>query len=65
MDKTGRKNKIYSPKFKISVIMDMREHHLVYCETIRKYWNDGQEVNHLSQISCGNAYFYKNAAKVL
>ncbi len=32
-----RKNKKYSPEFKMSVIMDMREHHLGYCETARKY----------------------------
>ena len=37
MSKTGRKNKIYSPNFKISVIMDMREHRLGYRETARKY----------------------------
>ena len=37
MGKTGRKNKNYSPEFKISVIMDMREHRLGYCETVRKY----------------------------
>ena len=37
MKKTERKNKIYSPEFKIRVIMDMREHHLGYCETARKY----------------------------
>ena len=37
MGKTGRKNKVYSAEFKISVIMDMREHHLGYCETARKY----------------------------
>lgn len=37
MGKTGRKNKIYSAEFKISVIMDMREHHLGYRETARKY----------------------------
>ncbi len=37
MGKTGRKNKSYSAEFKISVIMDMREHHLGYCETARKY----------------------------
>ena len=36
MNKTG-KNKIYSAEFKISVIMDMREHHLSYCEIVRKY----------------------------
>ena len=37
MGKIGRKNKNYSPEFKIRVIMDMREHHLGYCETARKY----------------------------
>ena len=37
MGKTGRKNKNYSPEFKIGVIMDMREHRLGYCETVRKY----------------------------
>ena len=37
MGKTGRKNKMYSAEFKIGVIMDMREHHLSYHETIRKY----------------------------
>lgn len=37
MGKTGRKNKVYSAEFKIGVIMDMREHHLSYHETVRKY----------------------------
>lgn len=37
MGKTGRKNKIYSAEFKIGVIMDMREHHLGFRETARKY----------------------------
>ena len=37
MGKTGRKNKNYSPEFKIHVIMDMREHRLNYHETVRKY----------------------------
>ena len=37
MGKTGRKNRIYLPEFKIGVIMDMREHRLGYCETVRKY----------------------------
>ena len=37
MGKTGRKNKNYSPKFKLGVIMDMREHRLSYNETVRKY----------------------------
>ena len=38
MRKKGTKNKIYSPEFKISVILDMRSNHLSYSETVRKYW---------------------------
>ena len=38
MRKAGGKNKKYSSEFKISVIMDMREHHLSYHETMRKYF---------------------------
>ncbi len=38
MGKKGRKNKRYSPEFKINVIMDMEEHHLSYRETVRKHW---------------------------
>ena len=37
MAEKGQKFKKYSPKFKIGVIMDMREHHLGYKETARKY----------------------------
>ena len=34
----GKKfNTKYSPEFKIAVIMDMRENHLSYRETARKY----------------------------
>ena len=33
----SKKQKKYSSEFKIRVIMDMREHHLGYCETARKY----------------------------
>ena len=38
MGKTGRKNKTYSAEFKINVIMDMRENHLGYRETMRRYF---------------------------
>ena len=41
MRKKGGKNKNYSAEFKISVITDMRENHLGYRETIRKYWHTG------------------------
>ena len=37
MRKKGTKNKIYSPEFKISVILDMRNNHLGLRETERKY----------------------------
>ena len=53
MSKTGRKNRCYSAEFKIGVIMDMREHHLGYCETVRKYW----------PVTGSNADNYKNAVK--
>ena len=50
MGKKGRKNKKYSPKFKIAVIMDMRENHLSYRETARKYWAGEREDNHKNQL---------------
>lgn len=37
MAKKGQIQRKYSPEFKISVIMDMREHHLSYNETVNKY----------------------------
>ena len=37
MAKKGNKQEKYSAEFKISVIMDMRENHLGYKETARKY----------------------------
>ena len=37
MSKKRQKQRKYSPEFKASVIMDMREHRLSYCETVRKY----------------------------
>ena len=53
MAKKGQKQKKYSPEYKLSVILDMRENHLGYRETVRKYWNTttGSETgNHLSQV---------------
>ena len=38
MAKKESKFKKYSPEFKISVILNMRENHLSYRETVRKYW---------------------------
>lgn len=39
MAKKGQKFKKYSPEFKLSVILDMRESYLGYRETVRKFWN--------------------------
>ncbi|MBR3423891.1 MAG: hypothetical protein IKG80_05315 [Clostridia bacterium] len=36
--KKKQKHKKYSPKFKESVILDMREHYLSHRETVRKHW---------------------------
>ena len=38
MAKKGSKFKKYSPEFKISCIIDMRNNHLTYSEILRKYF---------------------------
>ena len=43
-------NTKYSAKFKIAVIMDMRENHLSYRETARKYWVDEREDNYKNRL---------------
>lgn len=53
MAKKGQVFKKYSPEFKLSVILDMRENHLGYRETVRKYWNttnESETSNHLRQV---------------
>ena len=65
MGKTGRKNKVYSPEFKINVIMDMREHNLGYNETIRKYWDDGLVSNHFQQIKLWERLYLEEGAEGL
>ena len=67
MGKTGRKNKVYSAEFKIGVIMDMREHHLGYSETVRKYWdiNLGQEHNYHKQVQRWERIYLEEGAEGL
>ena len=48
MAKKGEKQRKYSPEYKIRVIMDMRENHMSYSETVKKYW--GVE----SKAECSN-----------
>ena len=63
----SRKNKNYSSEFKISVIMDMREHRLGYFETVRKYWdvNQGQEANYKNIVKRWERIFWEEGAEGL
>ena len=67
MKKRRRKNRRYSTEFKISVIMDMRNHCLSYSETVRKYWkgSDGKEENHIRQIQRWERIFLEEGAEGL
>ena len=67
MGKTGRENRRYSTEFKICVIMDMREHHLGYNETVRKYWDitRGQEHNYQKQVQRWERIFLEEGAEGL
>ena len=67
MEKTGRSNRRYSTEFKMSVIMEMREHHLGYCETVRKYWEDskGKETNYIKQIQRWDCIFLEEGVEGL
>ncbi len=51
MAKKGTTQQKYSAEFKTSVIMDMREHHLSYHETARKYWNTKTRTEEFSYIN--------------
>ena len=63
----SRKNKTYSSEFKIRVIMDMREHHLGYKETVRKYWDisKGQEDNYKNIVKRWERIFLEEGAEGL
>ena len=67
MAKKGTKQQKYSAKFKIGVIMDMREHHLSYNETVRKYWDisRGQEHNYQKQIQRWERIYLEEGAEGL
>ena len=67
MGKTGRENRRYSTEFKMCVIMDMREHHLGYRETVRKYWDisQGQEENYKNIVKRWERIFLEEGAEGL
>lgn len=67
MSKTGRKNKKYSAEFKIGVIIDMREHHLGYRETARKYWKVSrkQDLNYINTVKRWKRIYLEEGAEGL
>ena len=67
MAKKGQIFKKYSPEFKISVIMDMREHHMGYLEVVRKYWDipKGKEKNYHGIVQKWERIFLEEGAEGL
>ena len=67
MAKKGTTQRKYSSEFKISVIMDMREHHLAYHETVRKYWEikTGQEPNYINNLKRWERIYLEEGAEGL
>mgnify|MGYP003306605904 FL=1 len=63
----SKKQRRYSSEFKICVIMDMREHHLGYRETVRKYWDvsQGQEENYKNIVKRWERIFLEEGAEGL
>ena len=62
MAKKGQTFKKYSPEFKISVIMDMREHGLSYNATMRKYFPDSPTKNYYFLKQWERIYLTEGAA---
>ena len=52
MAKKGTIQKKYSTEFKIGVILDMRENHLSYGETVRKYWGAKTKAEYSNYHHC-------------
>ena len=67
MTKKGTIQQKYSAEFKIGVIMDMREHHLGYRETVRKYWDvsKGQEANYKNAVQRWERIYLEEGAEGL
>ena len=67
MAKKGTIQQKYSAEFKIGVIMDMREHHMGYRETVRKYWDvsKGQEHNYHKQVQRWERIYLEEGAEGL
>lgn len=58
-------NTKYSPEFKLSVILDMRENNLGYGEVVRKYWGVDtyrESDNHRSQVRLWERIYLQEGA---
>ena len=58
-------NTKYSPEFKLSVILDMRENGLGYGEVVRKYWGVDtykESDNHRSQVRLWESIYLEEGA---
>ena len=67
MTKKGTIQQKYNAEFKIGVIMDMREHHMGYRETVRKYWDvsKGQEANYKNAVQRWERIYLEEGAEGL
>ena len=67
MSKRGTIQQKYSAEFKIGVIMDMREHHLGYRETARKYRevSRGQDLNYMNTVKRWERIYLEEGAEGL
>ena len=67
MAKKGTIQQKYSAEFKIGVIMDMREHHLGYRETARKYWKvpRGEDLNYVNAVKRWERIYLEEGAEGL
>ena len=67
MARKGTIQQKYSAEFKIGVIMDMREHHMGYLETVRKYWDvsKGQEANYKNAVQRWERIYLEEGAEGL
>jgi transposase-like protein len=65
MSRKNEFNTKYSPEFKIAVIMDMRENHLSYSDTVRRYWGVRTKTDcskHRSQVRLWERIYLEEGA---
>ena len=65
MAKKGKIQRKYSSEFKLSVIMDMREHHLSYRETVRKYLQGVSQTSAIGTLQRWERIFLEEGAEGL